>query len=408
MLFLNTKMPLSVAIVVVVEIAILYNQLVVYRARPNEGKRLYHFLILLVLALFNIAEGFFPDPHITSIPIILQNFLGYAFGYVFAACCPIYFYKTMDLPELRFHGKYGFFFIILPVLVFYWILYPINQDLAFTRKYVYILPQIYATLLFGIAMSRIIRQYKSDNDKVKLHERLCIYCSIIPVMLTPILGGWLGAPKSVVTPVFNIGFLVANTILMRNLMRQSREKYNNLKLLVLAKDEPTQNKGSQTGPIEISVFDEEEIDEKKYQFIKLKLEEVNQGPCDLSHQFIKQDTGYLLSTKHNCIYSFCLVSEKLTILNSENIVDFKSKKEPYITSNNDRVRYTYRIIIVLSDPGTKPLVINPFTEEEYENWYAFVTQIYKQKEDTRAFVQGNDNIVQVIKGSHGVNKVEYM
>jgi hypothetical protein len=225
-------------------------------------------------------------------------------------------------------------------------------------------------------------------------------------MLTPILGGWLDAPKSVVTPVFNIGFLIANTILMRNLMRQSREKYNNLKLLVLAKEESESQKENKAGPIEISAFDEEEIDERKYQFIKLKLEEVNQGPCDSSHQFIKQNIGYLLSIKHNCIYSFCFASEKLTILNSENIVDFKSKKEPYITSNNARVQYAYRIVIVLSDPGTKPLVINPFTEEEYENWYAFVTQIYKQKEDSRAFVHGNDNIVQVIKGPNGVNKVE--
>ncbi len=396
------------AIVIVVEIAILYNQSVVYRSRPNEKKRLYHFLILLVLALFNMAEGFFPDPNITSIPMLVQHFLGYAFGYIFAACCPAYFYRTMDLPSLRFHGKYGFWFIIVPVLVFYWILYPINQDLAFTRKYVYILPQIYATLLFGIAMVKIIRQYKSDNDKTKLYERLYIYCSIIPVMLTPILGGWLGAPKWVVTPVFNIGFLIANTLLMRNLMRQSREKYNNLKLLVLAKEEPIQTKTTQTGPIEISVFDEEEIDEKKYQFIKLRLEEVNQGPCDLSHQFIKHDIGYLLSTKHNCIYSFCLSSEKLTILNSDNIIDFQSRKEPYITSNNDRVRYTYRIVIVYGDTGTKPLIINPYTEEEYENWYTFVTQIYKQKDDTRAFVQGNDNIIQVVKGPNGVNKVEYV
>lgn len=401
-------MPLSVVIITIIEVAILYNQLVTYRSRPNEGKRLYHFLILLVLALFNISEGFFPDSHITGIPITLQHFLGYGFGYVFAACCPIYFYKTMDLPELRFHEKYGFFIIIIPVLTFYWVLYPINQDLAFTRKYVYILPQIYATWLFYIAIFKIIKEYKSDKDKLKLHDRLCIYCSIIPVMLTPILGGWLGAPKWIVTPVFNIGFLVANSLLMRSLMKQSRDKYNNLKLLVLAKDESIQDQETQTDPIELNVFNEEEIDEKKLQFIKSKLEEANQGPYDACHQLIKKNIGYLLSTQHNCIYYFCLESNKLIILNSENITHYRSRKDPYITSNNEKVRYSYKIIIIYGDTGTRPLTISTFTEEEYENWYTFITQIYKQKDDTRAFVHGNDNIVQVIKGANGINKVEYM
>ena len=407
MLFFNTKMPVVVAIIIIIEIAILYNQWIAYLARSNEKKRLYHFLILLVLMLYNIAEGFLPDENIAAIPIMLQNFLGYAFGYIFAACCPVYFYKTMDLPSLRFHGVYGFLFIIIPLIVFYGILYPINQDIALTRKYVYIIPAIYAISLFWTAIAETIQQYKADNDRPKLNERLCIYCAVVPVTITPLLGGWLGAPKWLVTPIFNIGFLIANAILMRQLVRQSKQKYNELQLLVRAIDQPEENKEKQTIPLtnEMVLFDEES--NNNYQYIKLQLEELNQGPYDFIHQLIEQSRGYLLSTQHNCVYSFCLMSREITTINADNIIDFIYCKEPqHISSGNTiTIRYNYKITIAYGEIGTKPLIINPSTERDYENWYTFIAQIFKQKGETKVSVQGDNNIVQLVKGDNGLNTV---
>lgn len=175
------------------------------------------------------------------------------------------------------------------------------------------------------------------------------------------------------------------------------------------KDEPTQNKGNQTGHIEISVFDEEEIDEKKYQFIKLKLEELNQGPYDFIYQLIKQSRGCLLSTKHNCVYSFCLISREITTINADNIIDFIYCKEPqHIPSGNTitiTIRYNYKITIAYGEIGTKPLIINPSTERDYENWYTFIAQIFKQKGETKVSVQGDNNIVQLVKGDNGLNTV---
>lgn len=397
MLLSNAEMPIIVFIFIIIEFSLLSNQFRGLLSHPHQKKRRYHLFLILLLILYNLAAGLLPNKDILIIPKKLQNFLGYGFGYVVASYFPFYLHKTTELPKLRLHGQYGFWIIAAPLLLFYGILYPINNNLAFTRKYVYIIPAIYGIVVYYVSFKEIIKQHRINSNNLLLLERIYIYFSVFPISITPIFGGWMGFSKPALTVIFNSGFLIANAMLMRHLKKHGG-----------AKEDPIQTKTTQTGPIEISVFDEGEIDEKKYQFIKLKLEEVNQGPCDLSHQFIKQDTGYLLSTKHNCIYSFCLVSEKITILNSDNIIDFQSRKEPYITSNNDRVRYTYRIVIVYGDTGTKPLVINPFTEEEYENWYTFVTQIYKQKEDTRAFVQGNDNIIQVVKGPHGVNKVEYV
>lgn len=223
-------MPMMVFVIIIIEVALLSNQLLELLSRPHEKKRLYHLFLLLLLILYNLAEGLFPDENIAFVPPILQNFLGYGFGYVFAAYIPFYIYKTAELPELRLHGKYGFLVVLLPLFFFYGILYPVNQDIAFTRKYVYIIPAMYGAFLYWISLKEIFKQYRAGNDKSLLFERMCVYFSVFPVTVTPIFGGWLGFSKPTETIMFNIGFIVANAIFMKQIVKRSRDEYNELQL----------------------------------------------------------------------------------------------------------------------------------------------------------------------------------
>lgn len=228
MTLFDTNMPLIIFFIIIIEVALLFQQWIGYLTRKHEHKRLYHLYLVLLLILYNIFEGFFPDHRITFVPEKWQNFLGYAFGYVFCAYCPVYFYKTMGLKTLKFHGSYGFLFIIIPLIVFYGVLYPINNDISFTRKYVYIIPVLYAIVLFSTAIKGIYKKYNLDKDQELLIERLCIFFAVFPVSITPIFGAWLGIDKWIITFGCNIGFLVVNMVLMRQFVRQSKSEQDRL------------------------------------------------------------------------------------------------------------------------------------------------------------------------------------
>jgi DNA-binding CsgD family transcriptional regulator len=228
MFLYGTNMPLIIFAIIIVEISILFNQWFIYLTRPKEKKRLYHLLLLLLLIFYNLAEGFFPDKRVAAIPDVLQNFLGYGFGYVFASYCPMFFYGGMELEELRFHGKFGFLFILAPVIVFYFMVYPINHNLSFTRKFVYIIPGIYAMTIFVTALRVTFKHYRRNHNKGALQERLLVFLSVFPISVTPIFGGWMGLDKWIITTIFNIGFLIVNGIYMRQVVWLSRSEQDKL------------------------------------------------------------------------------------------------------------------------------------------------------------------------------------
>ncbi len=224
----GTNLHLVIFGIIIFEIVILFNQWFIYKTRLNEKKRLYHLILLILLILFNLIEGFFPDNRITFVPPLLQNFLGFGYGYLFAAYCPFFFWRTMELRKLQFDGKYGFLFLLIPVIVFYGVLYPINRDISFTRKYVYIIPALYAARLFIITIRAIRSTYRTDHNRNRFKERLLLYLSWVPVTVAPFMGAWLGLEKWIITTIINLGFLIVDPIYIKQaiwLFRSERDKH---------------------------------------------------------------------------------------------------------------------------------------------------------------------------------------
>lgn len=175
-------------IIIIIEATLLATQVLTFLSRPQEKKRLWQIILLIAVVLRNIIEGMFnnPNPNL-PIPISLQTFLGQFFGYIIAAYFPLYFYKTLDFKSLKFHGKYGFLFVMLPAIFIYWVLTPFSHNIRYLHLYIYIIPFIYALVAFIAIGKGIYKQYEIDRNKADLKEKLVIFCAILPYIGVPFI-----------------------------------------------------------------------------------------------------------------------------------------------------------------------------------------------------------------------------
>jgi len=213
-------------VIVIVEIVMFCNQTLSYLARPHEKKRLFHIILIGLLILYNIAETLFVLPDkIIPIPIVIQGILSESFGYFVTAYIPFYSYKTMDLTGIRFHARYGFLFIVMPAIFFFFIWYPIHEDLLLARRYVYIIPGIYGIWALSATAIDIFKKYKADKNKIDFRERLCIFVAVVFWCTQPLVGAFGGAEKWIVGVFGNINFLILNAMFIRQTVRSSKAEY---------------------------------------------------------------------------------------------------------------------------------------------------------------------------------------
>lgn len=217
--------------VIVLEIAILFNQVLSYLSRPHEKKRLWHLLLIGMLVLYNLTENLIrmPDPHI-PLSTIWQGVISESTGYFVTAYIPFYAFKTMDFREnrFRFHARFGFLFVLVPAVFFFFFYYPITGNLLLTRRYVYILPATYAVTALFATGRNIYIEFREDGNKHVLKERLYIFTAIFFWCTCPLVGAFGGAPKWVVGVFSNLNFLLLNFLYMRRLVRISKTEYREL------------------------------------------------------------------------------------------------------------------------------------------------------------------------------------
>ncbi|WP_343304810.1 ATP-binding protein [Chitinophaga niabensis] len=237
--------------IIVLEIAIFFNQFLFFLARKHEKNRKYHMILSVLLILYNIAENLFilPDPLI-PVPIMLQNILSESTGYFVTMYIPFYCYKTLELKGLRFHGKYGFLFLLVPVGGLYLIYYPLTNDFDFVKNYAYYLPACYAVTAL-IASYRAIRsKYKEDKDKKGYHQRLWIYWAVVIWCASPAIDLISDAEKWLLGALFNnLNFLLLSSFFMVKSVRKFMEERDQLRE---AKDTLTEKVKEKTYQLERS------------------------------------------------------------------------------------------------------------------------------------------------------------
>lgn len=209
--------------IVTLELLLFVGQAVGFLCRPQDKKLGWQLLLLILVILRNTVEGLFQTPNPSLwIPILWQNFFAHGFGYVVASYFPLYWYKTLDLPSLKFHAWVGFFFLLTPVILVYGLFYPVSQDIMSARTYVYVIPCLYGICMLVHIFRAIRNQYAKDKNKLHRQMRVVIFLAIVPWMTAPLIGVGLGQPQWVIDITLNTGFLILNVLFIRQVVKQSR------------------------------------------------------------------------------------------------------------------------------------------------------------------------------------------
>jgi DNA-binding CsgD family transcriptional regulator len=196
-------------------------QLIHYLSRPEDKTRYWYLILLILLIIYDITGGLFPDPKI-PIPIIAQNIMAYGSGFVMASFFPYYFYKGMELHDLRFHAIYGVpVFLLLPYAVFFIGAYSINGDLNFAIRYGIIIPFFYS-LILAYAIVRAVRaKYKEDKNNWML---VATCCAVIPSVSLSVVS-YFNLSQAVEVFCTNMGFVVLSILLASDAIKKSKQEH---------------------------------------------------------------------------------------------------------------------------------------------------------------------------------------
>lgn len=228
MLVFGTEMHVVTFIFLLLELIMFGYQIIHYLSRPQDKTRLWYMILLFLLIIYNITGGLFPDPEITSIPIINQNILAYGSGFLMASYFPYYFYKGFDLKRLRFHAIYGvLLFLIIPYLIFFVVVYSMNKNLDFAIKNGIVVPFFYSIVVL-LAILRAIRQkYKENSNRNNLMEMVAVYCAVVP-WATLTVFAYFHVGQLIEVIFTNGGFLVITIIFISKSVNRARLEYERM------------------------------------------------------------------------------------------------------------------------------------------------------------------------------------
>ncbi len=195
-------------------------QLIQYLSRPKDKSRYWYLILLVLLIIYDITGGLFPDPKI-PIPIIAQNIMAYGSGFMMASFFPYYFYRGMELHNLRFHAIYGVpAFLLLPYCVFFICAYSIMGDLNFAIRYGIVVPFFYL-LVLAYAIVRAVRsKYKEDKNNWTL---VATCCAVIPSVSLSVVS-YFNLSQAVEVFCTNMGFVVVSVLFATESVKKTRQE----------------------------------------------------------------------------------------------------------------------------------------------------------------------------------------
>ena len=250
--------PVTLA-AIVIELMILGAQVALYLQRPHDRTRLGYIILLVLLLIFNTANGLLPDPYYTM-PLYAQHIIVNTAGFVIVSYFPFYFYRMFGLEKLRFIAVYGVpIFLILPYVCFFLVGLTIHEDIAFTHRYGYIASTTYS-LTSLVAIGRSVRfAYREHRNRNLFIEELGAYIAIMPwAFLAPVVYfGWGQLTETLFT---NVGFLALSAFLLYRSMvtgRAERKQLESLRLIAMDTDTIQRNcdrHGLSPREIEIAVL----------------------------------------------------------------------------------------------------------------------------------------------------------
>lgn len=217
----DTEMHVVTFIFIVLESLMLFYQVVSFINKPSCKNRLYFIVLLFLLVIYNLFGGLFPDPTL-SIDIVTQNILAYGAGFAMAGYFPYYFYKGLDLPEMRFHAQWGIWlFLFAPFVLFIVVEYSITKDLDDAVKHAVIIPFVYAIIIVVTMFMAIRKKFMKQHDWIS--EEYLTYLAVLPWISLPIIS-YYQLPQIIEVLPTNFGLIIIAIIFVRNDIIQAWEE----------------------------------------------------------------------------------------------------------------------------------------------------------------------------------------
>jgi len=226
MLVFGTQMHIVTFLFVCIEIIIL-SYLVIYRlARPDDTTTSLNIILILLLLIYNITGGLFPDPNLTG-SYFVQECIAYGTGFITPCYFPYYAYKAFDLKKMKFHASRGvYFFLILPYLLFVSVFY-LSNDLDNAQDLLFI-PVIYALWVFYSVWKAIRFKYKHDGSNKKFNEEIIVFCfSLVPWVGLPFIA-YFDLSQAIEALTTNTGFLLLLALHLKRNVEQIRTEHQRL------------------------------------------------------------------------------------------------------------------------------------------------------------------------------------
>nr|WP_245928002.1 helix-turn-helix transcriptional regulator [Mucilaginibacter oryzae] len=209
------------------ETGMLIFQFFYYLFRPEDKNRLLYLVLLVLLLLYNITGGLFPDPNL-RLSIQLQEMTAYGSGFLMASYFPFYFYRAFDLQLLRWHALFGVpLFLITPYIIFFIIVYAIYGNLDASIKYGMIAPFLYALVLLWVMFRAIRKKHKQNRDARQYLEEILMYLAISPWAALTFFG--IVEESQVVEVLFtNTGIIAISFLFIWHSIKNARDEYRRL------------------------------------------------------------------------------------------------------------------------------------------------------------------------------------
>lgn len=309
MLVTGTEMHWATLGFVCLELLILFYLLLYRFSRPDDNATILNIFLLLLLIIYNITGGLFPDPKLPG-SFFLQNCIAYATGFITPCYFPYYVYKGFNLEKMWFHAYRGVYFcLVMPYIIFVTV-FAITGNLH-DAKNILIVPTMYALWVLYSLWKAI--QYKYNNDfrsRQSKVEIIILFLSIAPWLGLPVIA-YFDYNQTVEATFTNTGFLLMMVLhLHRNVIRL---KFEHKKLL-----ESEQ---------QLSTYDErlkEEIEKYARERKKMTAEDRFAKSCEL-YQLTKREieiTRFICTgLTHKAIGETLFISEKTVGKHAQNIFE---------------------------------------------------------------------------------------
>jgi DNA-binding CsgD family transcriptional regulator len=217
---LGTQLHWLTLVFIVIEFSLFTAQLFHYLNRPGDRQRLWYLLLLALLIIYNLANGFFPDPARWP-DMRVQVLVADGFAYLMGAYIPWYFYKAYELKALRWQVRRGVpLFILLPFAIFS-IAYLFNNQLPGDREWTVLVPALYGMVVLWAMLRAILVKYRETGNRRRYRCELAVWLAILPWEAMAVFA-FYPAPQWLRILLANLGWLVITVLQFEKAVRHSR------------------------------------------------------------------------------------------------------------------------------------------------------------------------------------------